>query len=130
MQDITGNRKIIPLFIYGSLGGALTFILVYNLLPSLAIPSLYTNAVGASAGVMAVAVATTTVQPDYRIFPMINGGIPLWILTLVYVIINFASIQVGDPAKYIAHIAGAALGYVFIFQHRKGKDWSEWMNNL
>ena len=130
LQDLTGNRKLVPIYIYGGLTGGFFYILSYYLFPSLQ-PSLPTAMfLGANTSVMAVAVATTTVQPDYRIFPMINGGIPLWILTLVYVIINFASIQVGDPAKYIAHIGGAALGFTFIIQLRKGKDWSEWMNNF
>src|SRR6188474_638257 len=35
MQDMTGNKKIIPVFVYGSLGGAAAFMLAYNLLPSL-----------------------------------------------------------------------------------------------
>jgi hypothetical protein len=85
---------------------------------------------GANVSIMAVAVATTALSPDYRIFPMINGGIPLWILTLAYAIIDIASIPVNNPAKYIAHLSGAAVGFFFVYQLRKGKDWSEWMNNF
>ena len=61
---------------------------------------------------MAVAVATTLVAPDYRIFPMINGGIPLWVLTMVYALVDFASITYGEPAIYISHIAGAGIGFM------------------
>lgn len=130
LQDLTGNRKLVPIYIYGGLAGAFFYILSYYIFPSLqpGIPSAIF--LGCNASVMAVAVATTTVSPDYRIFPMINGGIPLWILTLVYVIIDFASIPVGDPSKYIAHLSGAGLGFLFIYQLRKGNDWSEWMNNF
>ena len=35
LQDMTGNRKIIPVFIYGALGGAIAFVLAYNFMPSL-----------------------------------------------------------------------------------------------
>ncbi|MEO5995061.1 MAG: rhomboid family intramembrane serine protease [Chitinophagaceae bacterium] len=130
LQELTGNRKLIPIYIYGGLAGAFFYVLSYHIFPALQ-PQL-PNAIfyGANASVMAVAVATTTISPDYRIFPMINGGIPLWIVTLVYVIIDFTSISLGDPAKYIAHFSGAALGFLFIYQLRKGNDWSEWMNNF
>lgn len=130
LQDLTGNRKLIPIYIYGGMAGAFFYILSWYIFPSLK-PDLPSAVFfGANTSVMAVAVATTTVSSDYRIFPMINGGIPLWILTLVYVIIDFATIQAGDPARYIAHVAGAAMGFTFIYQLRKGKDWSEWMNNF
>lgn len=129
LQDLTGNRKLVPIYIYGGLAGAFFYVLSYHLFP-LTQPGLPGVFMGANASVMAVAVATTTVSPDYRLFPMINGGIPLWILTLVYVIIDIASINAGATSTYIAHIGGAAVGFMFIYQLRKGRDWSEWMNNF
>jgi hypothetical protein len=130
LQDMMGNRKLTPVYIYGGIAGALFYVLSYHIFPQLqqSIPG--ASFFGANAAVMAVAVATTTVTPDYRIFPMINGGIPLWILTLVYVIVDFASVPVGDPGKYISHLAGAAMGFLFIYQMRRGNDWSVWMNNF
>jgi membrane associated rhomboid family serine protease len=128
LQDLAGNNKLIPIFIYGSMAGAAFFILSYNIFPKLAIllpnvPPLE----GAAAGAMAVAISTTMLAPDYRIFPMINGGIPLWILTLIFVIIDLVGISNGNAATYIGHLAGAAMGYVFVFRLRKGHDWSLWM---
>ena len=69
---------------------------------------------GANASIMAVAIATTALAPDYRIFRMLNGGIPLWVLTILYVIIDFAGIGKGAPAIHLAHLAGGLVGFFFI----------------
>ncbi len=137
LQDLTGNKKLIPIYIYGGLAGAFFYVITYNIVPRLQ-PDLSTAALfGANASVMAVAIATTAIKPDYRFFPMINGGIPLWIVTLLFVIVDFLSVRVGDPGKYLAHIAGGALGFLFVYQLRRGNDWSigmnhffEWVNDL
>ncbi|HYF32416.1 MAG TPA: rhomboid family intramembrane serine protease [Chitinophagaceae bacterium] len=128
MQDLAGNGKIIPIFLYGGFAGALFFLASYNIIPKLVADAPGSTLEGASAGVMAVAVATTMLAPDYRIFPMLNGGIPLWVLTVIFVIIDFATLPVSNTGGHIAHIAGAATGFVFIYQMRKGNDWSTWMN--
>lgn len=130
MQDLTGNKKLVPVFLYGALAGAVTFVLAYNLLPELQSTAHVNYLFGPSAGIMAVAIATTLVAPGYRLFPMLSGGIPLWILTALYVLIDMATIPVGDTGLYISHIAGGLMGFLFIFLLRKGYDWSDWMNNF
>ncbi|MGC4035379.1 MAG: rhomboid family intramembrane serine protease [Chitinophagaceae bacterium] len=130
MHDLTGNKKVVAIYIYGCLAGAIAFVLAYNFIPSLK-PGLATaTTFGASAGVMAVAVATTLISPDFRIFPMLNGGIPLWIITVIFVIVDISGIKVGYTADYLSHIGGAAMAFIFIFLLRRGYDWSEWMNNF
>ncbi|HYC40501.1 MAG TPA: rhomboid family intramembrane serine protease [Chitinophagaceae bacterium] len=130
MQDLTGNRKIIPVFLYGAIAGAGAFVLAYNLIPSLSSGLPHATALGASAGIMAVAIATTTVSPGYRIFPMLAGGIPLWVLTTIYVIIAFATIPVQDTATMASNLAGALIGFLFLFFLRRGYDWSDWMSEF
>ena len=76
---------------------------------------------------MAIAIATTAVAPDYRFFRMLNGGIPLWVLTILFVIIDFASIGTGAPAQHLAHFAGGLIGFFFIVALRRGHDWGGWM---
>ncbi len=126
MQDLTGNRKIIPVFIYGGIAGAIGFLLSVNFIPALKdIP----GALGASAGIMAIAIATTMIAPGYRIFPMLNGGIPLWVLTMIFLIIDLATIPGSNSGGHIAHLAGAFGGFLFIYTLRRGYDGSEWMNN-
>jgi membrane associated rhomboid family serine protease len=130
MQDLTGNKKIVPVFIYGSLGGAIAFLLAFNLMPSLQNQIHYSVLTGGAAGVMALAIATTMVSPEYKIFPMIGGGIPLWVLTLIYAVSDLATITISDTGTLITHLAGAFTGFLFMFFLRRGYDWSDWMNNF
>ncbi len=130
LQDSRGNKKIIPVFIYGSTGGAIAFVLAYNLLPSLHTQLPFAHAWGASPGVMALAIVATMLSPGYRIFPMISGGIPLWSLTVFYIISGMATVSVSDTGYLIAHIAGAVTGFLFVLFLRMGYDWSKWMNQF
>jgi membrane associated rhomboid family serine protease len=130
LQDLSGNRKIIPIFLYGAFAGALAFIISFNIIPALKVDLITQRALGASAGVMAVAIATTVLAPGYRIFPMINGGIPLRVVTMIFVIIDLATIPYNNPGGHIAHLAGAGMGFLFMVMLRNGKDGSIWINNF
>jgi hypothetical protein len=66
--------------------------------------------------------------PGYRIFPMINGGIPLWIVTMLFVVIDLATIPYNNPGGHLAHLAGAGMGLLFVHQLRRGRDWGTWIN--
>ncbi|HEX2605963.1 MAG TPA: rhomboid family intramembrane serine protease [Flavisolibacter sp.] len=130
LQDLTGNKKLVPVYIYGAVAGAVAYIAAYNLIPALRVNLEVQQAYGASAGVMAIAIAATTLAPGYRIFPMLNGGIPLWVITVIYLIIDLATIPYNNPGGHIAHIAGAAMGFLFITQSQRGRDWGAWMNQF
>ena len=130
LQDLTGNRKLFPLFIYGALAGAAAYILAYNTIPPLKEHLAEARAFGASAGIMAIAIATTSLAPNYRIFTMLNGGIPIWIITVLYLIIDLATIPQSNPGGHIAHIAGGAMGYLFMAMMQRGRDWGLWMNKV
>lgn len=131
LQDLAGNNKLIPIYIYGGLVGSISFLLMNNLVPVLA-NNVQTVAplLGAGSAVMAIAVATTTLAPDYRVFPLINGGIPLWVITLIFVVIDFATLAGSNAGIGAGHLLAGLLGYVYIRQLRRGSDWGAWMNNL
>ncbi|HWJ93050.1 MAG TPA: rhomboid family intramembrane serine protease, partial [Flavisolibacter sp.] len=92
LQDLTGNRKLIPIFLYGAVAGAGAYMLAFNLIHPLKELLPTAQAFGASAGIMAIAIATTTLAPNYRIFTMLNGGIPIWVITIIYLILDLAMI--------------------------------------
>jgi membrane associated rhomboid family serine protease len=130
LQELTGNKKLIPIYIYGGLAGALVFIIVSYSFPIVRANLPSASIMGSSAAVMAVAMATTVLAPMYRFFASLNGGIPLWVVTMVYLLIDFAGIVTQGAAHSMAHVGGAAAGFVFIYLLRKDKDGSVWMNNL
>jgi membrane associated rhomboid family serine protease len=130
MQEQTGNKKIVPLFIYGGIAGGIAFILAYNFIPSLHAQLSYATVTGASAGVMAVVIATTLLCPAYKLFPMIGGGIPLWVLTALYLISDLATVSISDTGNLVVHLTGALTGVLFVLFLRMGYDWSKWMSNF
>lgn len=128
LQDLSGNSKIIPLYIYGGLAGALVFILTSYAFPDLRNQIEYSFMLGGNAAIMAIAIATTTLAPDYRMFRMLNGGIPLWILSALYIVIDVAGSE--GTANKLAHLGGGLTGFLFVVSLRKGYDWSLWMNHV
>lgn len=124
-QDLTGNQKLVPLYVYGGLAGALFFLLTTHF-----IPALHTTQplFGPGPALMAIAVAATTFAPRYRLFTMLNGGIPLWVLTLVFVAVDYAGVASHKiPALLIAHLGGAAIGFIYVKQLQRGRDLGQWM---
>jgi membrane associated rhomboid family serine protease len=130
LQELTGNKKLIPIYIYGGLAGALVFILANYFIPPLKPFIGNTSLLGANAATMSIAVATTTLAPNYRFFRNLNGGIPIWVLTLIYILIDFAGVASLSAAFSLSHIGGALAGFLFVYLLRKDRDGSIWMNNL
>lgn len=128
-QDLTGNRKLIPVYLYGGLAGSVIFLLTVNLIPVLKenVNSVFPLS-GTGPSLMAIAIATTALAPRYRIFPMIN--IPLWVLTAIFIVFRFGTLGVGNLGHSAALVAGGLMGYMFVWQLQKGNDWGQWMSDL
>ncbi|NDA60512.1 MAG: rhomboid family intramembrane serine protease [Chitinophagia bacterium] len=131
LQDLAGNKKLIPIYLYGGLAAAIVFLVGYNTFPSLMpLAASVAPLLGAGASVMAIAAATTALAPNYRLFPLIGGGIPLWVLTAVYMLIDIGSIGSSLWILRVGHILAAAIGYLYIQQLQRGNDWGAWMVSL
>ena len=128
LQTVSGNKKIIPVYIYGGIAGAIFFVAASYAIPVLKDGIEYSTIFGANASIMAIAVAATALAPKYKLFPMLNGGIPLWILTGVYILIVVSG--GGGMAVHIAHLGGGLAGYIFVLFLNRGYDGSTWMNDL
>jgi len=130
LQNLTGNKKLIPVYLYGGFTGALFFIVATYLIPANRAILANANLLGANAAVVAVAVAATMIAPNYRFFRHIRGGIPIWILTVVYIAIDLAGVATQPAAQPIAHIGGALAGFLFVYLMQHKIDGSTWMNKL
>jgi len=81
LQNLTGNKKLFPVYLYGGFAGVLFFILASYLIPSNKAAIDSAGLLGANAAVMAVAVAATMIAPGYRFFRHSRGGNPIRDLT-------------------------------------------------
>jgi membrane associated rhomboid family serine protease len=123
IQDLVGGDKIFPLFIYSSFIAGCTFILSVQIFQQEAAP--YSFFSGVIPGILGLASAATTIAPTYRIFPMVGGGIPLWIISLVYVLLNVSTTQGYLPI--IPQVTGLLVGFGYIRLLQQGTDPGSWM---
>lgn len=129
LQNVAGNTVIFPVYLYGGLAGAAFFIAASYAIPSLHSQVEYLSLSGANASIIALAAAVTTMVPRYKLFPMLNGGISIWIVALIYGLITIAS-HAGQPGYMFAMAGGALIGYLFMRRYQTGRDWGLWMNEL
>jgi membrane associated rhomboid family serine protease len=132
LQDLTGNRHVIPVYFYGSLAGVLVFLICANTIPRFSNISETLHLTGAGVAVMTIALAATVTAPDYRIFPMISGGIPIWVITAIYLVIVLANLSGSGHSlpEFAAHLAGGLTGFFYVRQLQRGNDWSNWMHRF
>jgi membrane associated rhomboid family serine protease len=130
LQDVSGNRLIFPVYIYGSLAGAVFFILACHTLPQLKENTQAYFLTGSAMGTTAIAVAVTAIAPTYKMFRNIGNGISVWILTTIYLVISFITAVLYNNANSVAILGAALAGFLFIYFLQKGKDGSTWMINF
>lgn len=128
LAEFAGKRKILPLYLLGGLAGALLYIASYQLFPvfSTAVPE--ARAWGASASAMALMVAAATLVPDYTLFLLLIGPVRIKWIALITIIIDLISIPASNAGGHIAHLGGAAFGFIFIRQLQQGRDLSAGLN--
>lgn len=123
-EEYLGERKFTFVFLLGGIAGGVLFLLLYRIIPALAIQSSASSLIGASAGVMAIIVSTATLLPNYSIFIIFIGSVPLKWIAIIYVVLDLILIPYGNAGGHISHLGGALLGFIYISQLNKGNDWS------
>lgn len=113
------QKQLFTTYLLGGISGAAFFILSYNIFPGLG----EGHALGASAAVMAIVVSISFYIPNNEVYIPIIGPSKLKYIAIVYVLIDILMIgSDNNPGGHIAHIGGAAYGYLFALQLRRGKD--------
>ncbi len=113
-QQYLGNSKTYQAYFLGGIFGGLIYMVAYNVFPAFSNRVMFEMALGASAGVLSIVVATATLLPNYGISLMFLGSIKLKYIAIITVLIDLISIPQGNPGGHIAHLGGAAFGYFFI----------------
>ncbi|MFN2313976.1 MAG: rhomboid family intramembrane serine protease, partial [Bacteroidales bacterium] len=124
------QRKLVSLYIMGGLGGAILYVALFNIFPAFAGMVNVSIALGASASVMALVVATAVYLPEMEMHLLFFGRVKLKHLALVtFFITSVFDFSVNTGGK-IAHIGGALMGLAYGYGLKNGKDIGAWLNSI
>ena len=115
-------KKLLSVYLLGGISGALLYILTYNVFPVFANELPYSQALGASASVLAILIAIATFVPDYSVRLMLIGTVKLKHIAIFSVVLDLLSIPQGNAGGHIAHLGGAFFGFIYARQLQKGSN--------
>jgi len=123
LQDLLGDHRIMPIYVYGGLAGFLLFFLTANIFPEFYANTYGTRMLGASAGVMAVVMAAATTAPTYQMSLILIGPVQIRWIALFMFVTDLIALRLGsNTGGHFAHIGGALMGYFFVKGLRAGND--------
>ncbi len=120
------KKQFLNFYFLGGIFGGIVFLSYYFFIEK-------TNALplaGASAAVTTIFIAIATKIPRYAIRLRFIGSVELWVLAAIWVVLSV--LQLANPAKgsAIAHLSGAAFGFIYSKQLEKGNDIGKWFEGL
>lgn len=122
-------KQLGSLYVLGGIGGAIFYLLAYNLLPYF-IQQPSSVLIGASASVMGIIFGVSFYQPNYRILLFMLIEVKLIYLAIFLFIVDFFALTSTNAGGHIAHIGGAIVGLMFGRLYLKGKDITKWLSNI
>ena len=122
------SKHLRGLYVMGGLLGGLLYIVAYNVFPIFESQLYSATLVGASASVLAVAIATAVREPEYRINLMLIGPVRLKYFALFIVFFDALYIGSNNAGGHIAHLGGALAGWWFARGISQGYDITHWIN--
>ncbi|MCW3462305.1 rhomboid family intramembrane serine protease [Chitinophaga nivalis] len=132
MQHLAGYQRILPLYLFGGICGNLFYLAAMQLIPGFHAQAANAHTMGAAGSIMALAIGVTTVAPRFRIFPLMAGGIALWVITLVFTGLAIGTLlSSSNGITQLPILAGGALaGWIYMQQWKKGNDWGAGFNRI
>jgi membrane associated rhomboid family serine protease len=114
LHEYLGNKKVYQAYFGGGIFGGVLYMVSYNVFPLLNNSIENSFALGASAGVLSIIVATATLLPEYSIQLFFIGAVRLKWLALATVVLDMISIPSGNAGGHLAHLGGALFGFLYI----------------
>jgi hypothetical protein len=112
----------------GAIGGALTYLIVYNSIPFYEARSAYFDGmVGASAAVFAITVATAAYFPDYKFYLLFLGPVKIKYIAIFFIFTSFIGITGSNAGGNLAHLGGAFVGWYYARRLKTGNEIGIWV---
>ena len=122
IKEFLGGGKVVSLYILGGIAGGLFYLLIYNTIPFFHDRVAGSVMLGASGAVFAIVVGAATFMPNYTMYLLFLGPVRIKYIAIFYVFLSFAQSTGSNAGGELAHLGGAAIGYLYIIQLRRGTD--------
>ena len=109
----------------GAIVGAVVFLTNYAIFNKYGAPL-----GGASAAVSTIFVAIATKIPRYALRLRFFGSVELWLLATIWILLSVLQLANHDNGAAIAHLGGAAFGFIYAKQLAQGNDIGQWFEQL
>jgi membrane associated rhomboid family serine protease len=124
------QKKLTTIYLLGGLSGAFLYVVSFNIFPAFEKTKDISIALGASAAVMSVVIATATYVPNYVVRLVLIGPVKIKYIAIgALFFTSFLDFATNTGGK-IAHLGGAFFGFVYVLQYKKGKDIGKWFDHL
>lgn len=124
------QRQLLSIYLLGGIAGAAFYIIAFNIIPAFSFVKFFSVALGASASVMAIVISVALLVPNQEVYMFLFGKVKLKYLAIVIVLIDLISIPVDNAGGHIAHLGGAFIGLLFVWNYRKGTDITIWLSRF
>lgn len=115
--DLLGDRRVLPLYIFGGLMACIVFIVSSQLRGQLSI------ALGASGSIMAMAMTAGIIAPNYLVRLLLLGDVKIKYIVFAFLFFDIIGSQgMDNSGGHYAHLGGMLGGFLFIFLYKKGID--------
>ena len=122
-EELYGPGRILGIYVYGAVGGALMTVLLHALFP--AVGPFGGTVHGASGAVLALMTMVAVHQPDKRVGLMFIG-----VVRLIHVVMGFVALDILFPSaggtSVSAHMGGVLTGFLVGRLARTGSDPAPW----
>lgn len=120
-------RNTLAMYLVGGIAGFLTFAILFKIFPAFNPES---SMLGASAAVFALLAAAATHSPN-ALINLRFFQVKVWIVAAVYIVTNLVALKSYENiGGTYAHLGGAAYGFIWASQMKKGKNIGAWMERL
>lgn len=120
LQINDANKHLFPIYFYSGILGGFAFLIFGS----------SNTLIGAGVCVTSLVVAAMTLIPNHKYFKQLMGGLPLWIVGIIYLLLNGYQLIGSSMAVILANVIGGCTGLFYVIFLKKGVDLGKWMHQL
>lgn len=121
-MEFLGPKRLLPLYVFSGLAGALLTFLLFQI-PALQAIFSNTILIGASASILGIMAATALLYPDLPLNMVLIGPVKLKYIALFYLLIDLVSISYAqNMGGHFAHLGGMMMGACYALLFKNGYD--------